>query len=219
MQPGDHPQSVGSRRLRVEIVQGLRWLAGQRLLRTLALMNATTSLAFGAWTAIMVLFAQDRLGVGNLGYGLLWTGVAAGSLLGSLLAAKLSRAVGQARLLLVSAIAFGATTLGVGASSDPWVAGALLGTLGLALTVWNVVVVSLRQAIVPDQLVGRINSNFQLLSMGMGPLGAALGGILGRTLGLRAPFFITGAALLAMALLAIPVITTRAIEAIRPRTS
>jgi MFS family permease len=215
-QPGDHPQSVGSRRLRVEIVQGLRWLAGQRLLRMLALMNATTSLAFGAWTAIMVLFAQDRLGVGNLGYGLLWTGVAAGSLLGSLLAARLSRVVGQARLLIASAVAFGVTTLGVGASTtQAWVAGGLLGTLGLALTVWNVVVVSLRQAIVPDHLVGRINSNFQLASMGMGPLGAALGGILGRALGLRAPFFITGAVLLLMAAAAIPVITTRAIGALR----
>lgn len=215
-QPQEQAQIAGSRpRLRVEIVQGLRWLAGQRLLRTLALMNATTSLAFAAWTAIMVLFAQDQLGLGNLGYGLLWTGVAAGSLLGSLLAARLSRILGQARLLLVSAATFGATTLGIGATTNRWVAGTLLGALGLALTVWNVIVVSLRQAIVPNHLVGRINSNFQLASMGMGPLGAALGGILGRTLGLRAPFFITGVALLAMALLAVPVITPQAIEAVR----
>jgi predicted MFS family arabinose efflux permease len=51
--------------------------------------------------------------------------------------------------------------------------------------------------------------------MGMLPLGAALGGILGRTLGLRAPFFITGGALLVMALLAGPTVTTRAIQAAR----
>lgn len=182
-------------------------------------MNATTSPAFGAWTAIMVLFAQDKLGLGNLGYGLLWTGVAAGSLLGSLLAARLSRAVGQARLLIVSAVAFGATTLGVGASTQAWVAGALLGTLGLALTMWNVVVVSLRQAIVPDHLVGRVNSTFQLASMGMDPLGAALGGILGCAFGLRAPFFTMGPVLLLMAVAAIPVITTRAIEALHTHPS
>jgi len=153
--------------------------------------------------------------VGNLGYGLLWTGVAGGSLAGSVLASWFSRRLGPGRVLIASAAAFGATTLGISATTSPWVAGALLGTLGLALTVWNVVVVSLRQAIVPDQLVGRINSTFQLLSMGMLSLGAALGGILGRTLGLRASFFVTGAALLVMALVAIPVVTTRAIEAAR----
>jgi hypothetical protein len=59
----------------------------------------------------------------------------------------------------------------------------------------------------------------QLLSMGMLPLGAVLGGILGRSLGLRAPFFVTGAALLVMALVAIPVVTTRAIEAARAAAS
>jgi hypothetical protein len=77
------------------------------------------------------------------------------------------------------------------------------------------VVVSLRQAIVPDRLVGRINSVFQLLSLGMLPLGAALGGTLGRTLGLRAPFLFGGVALLVMALLAVPVVTAQAIEAAR----
>jgi MFS family permease len=123
-------------------------------------MNAITSLVFGAWTAIMVLFAQDRLGLGNVGYGLLWTGVAAGSLLGSLLTTRLSRLLGQRRLLLVSATTFGATTLGIGASTSPWVAGALLAVLGLTLTAWNVVVISLRQAVTPDRLVGRVNSSF-----------------------------------------------------------
>ena len=209
-------QLAGTRlRLRVEILQGLRWLVAHRLLRTLALMNAASSLAFAAWTAILVLFAQDRLGVDNLGYGLLWTGVAVGSLLGSVLATHVSRRLGPGRVLTASAVAFGVTTIGIGATTNPWVAGALLATLGLALTVWNVIVVSLRQAIVPDRLVGRINSTFQLLSMGMLPLGAALGGILGRTLGLRAPFFITGTALLMLALLAAPVMTIRAIEAAR----
>ncbi len=48
--------------------------------------------------------------------------------------------------------------------------------------------------------------------MGMLPLGAALGGVLGRAFGLRAPFLVTGIALLVMALVAVPVITTRAVE-------
>jgi MFS family permease len=201
--------------LRAEIVEGLGWLGRHRLLRALALMNAIASLAFSAWTAIMVLFAQDRLGLGNIGYGLLWTGVAAGSLLGSVLAAQLGRTLGPRRVLLGSATAFGATTLGIGLSTSPWAAGVLLGVLGLALTVWNVVVVSLRQAIVPDRLVGRVNSAFQLVSLGVMPLGSAVGGALGHTLGLRAPFLAGGVALLAAALLAARIVTTHAIDVAR----
>ena len=64
-------------------------------------------------------------------------------------------------------------------------------------------------------LIGRVNSTFQLLSFGMLPLGAALGGVLGRTLGLRSPFLIGGGVLLVMAVVAIPIITTQAIEAAR----
>ncbi|HZD68180.1 MAG TPA: hypothetical protein VFA45_04425, partial [Actinomycetes bacterium] len=56
-------------------------------------------------------------------------------------------------------------------------------------------------------LVGRVNSAFQLVSLGMMPLGSAVGGVLGRTLGLRAPFLAGG-----VALLAARVITTRAIH-------
>jgi hypothetical protein len=78
-----------------------------------------------------------------------------------------------------------------------------------------VVGISLRQAITPDRLVGRVNSTLQLLSFGMLPLGAVLGGVLGRSLGLRSPFLIGGVVLLVMVLAAIPIITTPAIEAAR----
>jgi hypothetical protein len=61
----------------------------------------------------------------------------------------------------------------------------------------------------------RGDSAFQLLSLGMQPLGAATGGALGPALGLRAPFLAGGMTLLAVALLAVPVVTSRAIQAAR----
>jgi MFS family permease len=82
-------------------------------------VNAITSLVFGAWTAIMVLFGQDRLGLGNVGYGLLGTGVAAGSLVGSLVASRRSRLLGQRRLLLVSAATFGVVLLVMALAAIP----------------------------------------------------------------------------------------------------
>jgi MFS family permease len=59
--------------------------------------------------------------------------------------------------------------------------------------VWNVITVSLRQRIIPDQLLGRVNSAYRLLAWGTQPLGALLGGILAEALGLPAVFLIGGA--------------------------
>ena len=204
--------SVG---LWAQIFAGVRWLAGHRLLRTLAVVAAIQSLGIAAWSSIMVLFAQERLGLGNLGFGLLYSGVAAGSLLGSLFATRLTLAFGAATVLRASGVTLGAASLGIGLILNRWAAGSLLGAIGIALASWNVVAVSLRQAVVPDHLQGRVNSAFQQLSLGMLPLGAALGGVAGRALGLRAPFLIGGAVMVAAAVLATPMITSRAIDAAR----
>ena len=80
---------------------------------------------------------------------------------------------------------------------------------------WNVVTVSLRQAIVPDHMLGRINSVYRLLAWGTMPVGAALGGLLAKTIDLRAPFLIGGAVVLVLAFVTKPIVTTRNIEAAR----
>lgn len=99
--------------------------------------------------------------------------------------------------------------------ADAWLVGAMLAVVGLAGLVWNVITVSLRQAIVPDHLFGRVNSVYKLFAMGAIPLGALLGGLLARTLGLAAPFLVGGAIIVLAALLALPLINTRAIQAAR----
>jgi len=64
---------------------------------------------------------------------------------------------------------------------------------GFATTVWNIVTVSLRQQIVPAQLLGRVNSVYRLLGLGLIPLGALTGGLVAHRFGLRAPYPIAGA--------------------------
>jgi hypothetical protein len=61
-------------RLRAEIAEGLAWLAQHRLLRTMAIIVGAANLATAAGMAILVLFAQERLGLGSVGYGVLLTG-------------------------------------------------------------------------------------------------------------------------------------------------
>src|SRR5262245_54969342 len=214
---GANPNDDGAPRtsLRADIAEGLRWLFAHRLLRTLAVMVGLLSLAFMAGEAILVLFAQEELGLGSVGYGLLLTGSGVGGVAGSLAATRLSRHASTATLLVASTLAEAAATLVFGATTSPWIAGAMLPIIGAAVMVFNVVGVSLRQAIVPDHLTGRVVSAFRMLAYSAMPLGAVLGGVVGRALGLRAPFLLGAAVLAVTGVLVLPVVNDRTIQAAR----
>jgi MFS family permease len=81
----------GARRrsVRAEVAEGFRWLAGQRLLRTMATLIGLLNLTLTAATAVLVLLAGERLHLGSVGYGLLFTCMAAGGLLGSVVGDRL----------------------------------------------------------------------------------------------------------------------------------
>jgi MFS family permease len=216
---GPAPEELGSdgRRttLRSEIAEGLRWLAAHRVLRATAAMVAVVNLLAAAGWAVMVLFAQERLGLDAVGFGLLLSGSAVGGVLGSLVAARSVAVVGTARItvgtMIVSALAF----LAFGLSSDPWLAGVLMGVVVFMTVVFNVVVGALRQALTPDRLLGRVISAFRLFSYGSVPFGSLLGGILARSFGLRAPFLVAGIVIPVVALLCLPAINTRTIAEAR----
>ncbi len=74
---------------------------------------------------------------------------------------------------------------------------------GIFSVVWNIITVSLRQQIIPDHLLGRVNSVYRFLGWGSMPLGALAGGWLANAFGLRAPWLI-GGAVVAVALVARP---------------
>ncbi len=201
--------------LLAEIGEGLRWLSGRRLLFALAVLVALMNLSIMAGEAVMVLFAQENLGLGNVGYGLLLTGFAGGGVLGNALASRLGRLVGTGTLLVAVALVTAAGWLMFGLSSNRWVAVTLLVAISTALSVFNVIGVSLRQGIVPDRLVGRVVAAYRTVGFGAIPVGALLGGVLARSLGLRAPYLAGAAVIAAGALLALPVINDRAVQAAR----
>jgi len=201
--------------LRAEIVEGLRWLFAHRLLRALAVLVGLMNLASMAGQAIMVLFAQEQLGLGSVGYGLLLAAHGFGGVLGSLTATRLSRHAGSATLLLSAALVRAVAWLVFGVVSNPWVAGAMLGISGITGAVFGVVGISLRQAIVPDPLMGRVVSAFRMLGYGAVPVGAILGGVVAQALGLRAPFLLAAAVLVVAAAMALPAVNARAVAAAR----
>jgi len=86
---------------------------------------------------------------------------------------------------------------------------------GLTSVLWNVITVSLRQSIIPDPLLGRVNSVYRFLGWGTMPIGAAVGGALAKGFGLRAPFYVSAGVLAVMGVAALPVVNRRTIEAAR----
>ena len=197
--------------LLAEIAEGLRWLVGHRVLRATAGMVAVVNLLASGGSAVMVLFAQEKLGLNAVGFGLLLSGSAVGGVLGSVVAARLARVVGTAGIVVWTMVLSALAYLVFGLSKGPWLAGAMFGLVGFFTVVFNVVLGSLRQALSPDRLLGRVISAFRLFSYGAVPLGSLLGGLVARTFGLRAPFVVAGVVIPVTALLCLPAINARTI--------
>jgi MFS family permease len=192
---GDAPRT----RLRHEIAEGLRWLWHHRLLRTLALMLSVWMLVETATGSIFVLFALETVHVSKTGYGVLFSAGALGSAIGSTLAPRIAARFGDAPSMLAGVVVNAVGLIVVAAFPHAVVVGVMGAIGGAAALVWNVITVSLRQALIPDHLLGRVNSVYRFLGWGSMPIGAALGGVVAGVAGLRAPFFMAGGILLVLA--------------------
>lgn len=190
--------NAAQRSIRREIVEGLRWLWREPVVRDMAVALGIFNLAYNAATAILVLFALEVLGLDETGYGLLLGVSAVGAFLGSVLAARVSAALGRGRALLAVAIVTGIDLILIAAFPHPAVTAGLLALEGFAGVVWNVITVSLRQSLIPDHLLGRVNSAYRLIGWGTIPIGAFTGGLVARGAGLSAPFYVSGVTTLAL---------------------
>lgn len=179
-----------------DIREGLGYLLSHRLLRTLALMVGVMNLASSAAFAVFVLYAvaPGPMGLDETGFGLLMTTMVVGSLLGSVVVERLEARLGRARLLVVAVLMSGLSIATPAVTANAVIVGVAFAVSGVGVMLWNVVTVSLRQRIVPDRLLGRLNASYRLLAWGSQPLGALVGGAIGEALGLPAVFLLAGIA-------------------------
>ncbi|HEU4349937.1 MAG TPA: MFS transporter [Actinoplanes sp.] len=192
---GDYqvPSSIAPRGgILAGIREGLGWVWRHPVLRWLTVVSGVFSLMSLAQMAILVLFARDVLGLGPVGYGLLLTVGAGGSLAGTMLARHVERIMGTSSTLAFGLVAGGCAALLMGFAHGmvPALTAMVLG--GGASMLWNVTQISLRQSCTPDRLIGRVNGVHKLVTWGAMPLGAILGGIIATASGLHAPFLVAG---------------------------
>jgi MFS family permease len=207
-------------RMRTQIADGLRWLWRHRLLRTLALALGLMNGVGAAMMATFVLYVQEILGLDGLGFGLLLATGSVGGLLGSILAPALTVRLGSARSLLLSVMVPIAGSAAIAVTSLPAVAALAFAAYSFTAVTWNVVTVSLRQVLIPDPLLGRVNSVYRFFGWGMMPIGTLLGGWLvwfveataTRELALRAPFIAAVLIHLVLLVTVSPRLTQRALD-------
>jgi MFS family permease len=202
------PPTVEDRpRLRADIVEGLRWLFSHQVLRGLALAASLSVLGMQMTAAIFVLFAQDLLHLSDRWYGALIAIGAVGAVAGGLVAERLTRRINVVTIIYGTVAVWAVCMFAEGLWPRLWVSATVTMAMAFGTVVWNTVTVSLRQRIVPTHLFGRVNSVYRWLVWGSISVGSALGGIVAREFGLRAPFFV-GAAMGAIALVTLSISIT-----------
>ena len=210
----DAPAADTHRRaLRHDVLEGLRYVWSQPLLRAIALAAGLANFGAAAVGAIFVLFALDTLGVTPFGFGLLLSAGAVGGLAGALFADRVVGRRHRRRVLLTSKAISAATTAGIGLARSPAFAAAMLLATAAAVAVFNVVAQSLRQAVSPARLLGRVITGVRMVGLGAAPLGALAGGAVARTAGLRTPILLAAASVTAAWLVLVPTLTRERIDA------
>ena len=174
--------------VRQDIVEGVRWLVGHRPVRTLALVIVTFNVTWAAPWSVLVLWALERVGIDEAGFGLLTSAVAAGGLLSTLGYGWLERRLPLAllmRLALLSEVVF---HLLMALTTSPWAAYPLMFFFGAYAFVWGTLSSAVRQRAVPTEFQGRVGSVYMICVMGGMLLGSFLGGVIAHQWGLVAPW-------------------------------
>lgn len=186
---------------------GLEWLLEHRLLRTLAAMFAVTNLGLMFGQGIFVKYAIDELGLSGIEFGLLLAITAMGAASGGLVGHHVIGVLGLRTTIVVPYVVFGVAQVVIGVAEAVWMVAVAGFLLGAAITVWNVVTVTIRQREIPSDRFGRVNAVYRWLGAAASAVGVAAGGFVAYATNLRMPFLVGGAiTLVAAALFARPVL-------------
>lgn len=187
------PERKPDRHLGREIMEGLRFVLGNRLLRSIAACTGSANLFSNvAYPVYYILLARElHLSAGVIG---LFTSIAAvGGLAGSLVASRIARRLGQGPTIWVSIAVSIPPGFVVPFVHRDWTLGLLAAgqlVMWAAVVVYNITQLSFRQGLTPDRLLGRMNATMRFFVWGTIPVGAFAGGLLGSLIGIRATLMV-----------------------------
>ncbi|WP_350274980.1 MFS transporter [Kribbella sp. HUAS MG21] len=187
--------STERRRAVEELREGLRWVFGNPILRALALIGFCCNLSMVSTWTMFLIYGSTDLGLPPAVLGAVFSAASVGGLVGALLSGWVTRRfrVGKVYLVAQSAVLLGPLIIPVAEGSRVVIVAAvtlsfLVTYLGLGVA--NVVIVSTRQGLTSQRMMGRMTSVFRTLLFGGGALGGLLGGLLSAALGSRSALLV-----------------------------
>jgi MFS family permease len=187
--------------VRRDIVEGLRWTWGNAAVRTLTLTIVSFNVTYGAAWSVLVLYADQRLDLGPVGFGLLTSTGALGGIVGTASYDWLERHASLATLMRIGLVIETLTHLAFAVTTTAWVAMAVMFVFGAHAFVWGTTSRTVRMRAVPLDLQGRVGSLYAMGVFGGILLGQLAGGLVARVWGVTGPFwfgFVGSAVILAL---------------------
>ncbi|GAA0245090.1 MFS transporter [Saccharothrix mutabilis subsp. mutabilis] len=177
-----------------DIAEGLRFLVGTRLLRSITIAVALGAFSSSAALAVFVLYSHEVLGLGSFGYGLMVTAMAAGWVVSSFVVGRVVAKLGYSWSMRGAQFGL-VVTQALIAVLPPWPAAVAAVVLveSVVVMVWNVCSQSSRQRLTPSGLLGRVLTGHRALAWGLAPLGALTGGVVASWTGLRSVWLVAAA--------------------------
>ena len=188
------PERKPDRHLGREIKEGVAFVVKNPMLRAIAMCTGSSNLCSSMSFAVFYVLLAGQLHVSAGIIGLIMATSAIGGLIGSLIADRVARKLGQGPTIWMSIVVGAPVGFVVPFVHKDWTL-VLLAVAQIfwwgTVVVYNITQVSFRQGLCPPQLLGRMNATMRFLVWGTMPLGGLLGGILGETVGVRETLLIS----------------------------
>jgi MFS family permease len=172
-----------------DIGEGLRWIWGHAAVSTLALVILVFNVTWAAAWSVLVLWSRDRLGISEVGFGLLTTGSAVGGIIGTALYGRIELRFSLANIMRVCLLLEVLTHAAFALTTAGWLAIAIMVEFGAYAFVWGTVSNTVRQRAVPRRFQGRVSAVYMMCVFGGIIAGQAIGGGIAEKWGVVAPFW------------------------------
>jgi MFS family permease len=176
-----------------QVKEGLQWVAGHPWLRAIAACTGSSNFFSSVLFAIVVLYMVRTLHLSAFEIGFVFAVGSAGSILGALATGRLNKALGVGRTIVLTAGVFSVAGLAVPLAPKSFPLPLLMLAqvlFGFGSVTYNITQVSLRQAITPERLQGRMNAAMRWIVWGTIPLGSLAGGAIATWWGLRTALWV-----------------------------
>ncbi len=182
-EPGSVPSTEESQFIG-DAMEGLKLIVRSEVLLPIAGVVVGLSVFNAMFESVWLLYVSQSLGIGPLAFGTTFSVSIVGFLAGAFVSARVIRWAGAGRALVFGVVVLGLTDMATPLAGGPVIAATLVSTtamffFGIGATVYSVSHVSLRQVYTPLRLQGRMHGAMNTLEVGLVPIGALIGGVMG----------------------------------------